>query len=313
MLSAQTHSPLLNELSGNEHQYRWQICLWSAPTEFSLKKKLGWRTLSNEQEDKRQQNLVQQRFGDKTILVLTSENFKLTFSIISPSFWLFLARLSSSREAGSSWAPIVIPVSPVWIAFTAFHFGYLKCLLTKDVSYFPRINCKPNIWQRENTLRNSPLMDTTFNINNRPDTPHLHQRGSREAPPTVDQEQASLSGMRPSAILPPCSNPCQGLKESTRSAWFLIFPEVLDSINQSQYPPGPGLRSKLKLGLSPSPSLALLPSINRALRGGQQLRVPRWHCLYEQDLRRNSGHLSIPYPSNLSKPLHRFLPGSHQN
>lgn len=42
--------------------------------------------LSNEQEDKRKHNLVQQRFGDKTILVLTSENFKLTFSIISPSF-----------------------------------------------------------------------------------------------------------------------------------------------------------------------------------------------------------------------------------
>lgn len=95
---------LLNGLNSNAHQYRLDICLWSALKPFSIKKS-GVKNVSNEQEDKREHNLVQQWFGDKTISVLTSENFKLTFAIISPSFWLFIARLSSSQEAGSSWAP----------------------------------------------------------------------------------------------------------------------------------------------------------------------------------------------------------------
>lgn len=135
------------------HQFRLDIGLWSALKLFSIEKS-GAKNVSSEQEDQRERNLLLRQWsGDKTITVLTSENFKLTFSIISPSFRLFIARLSLSQEAGSSWAHSQ-SCQFHWIALPALQHVPLKCLLTKDVSYFPRINSTPNIWQRVKDMKN---------------------------------------------------------------------------------------------------------------------------------------------------------------
>ena len=103
----------------------------------------------NEQQDKRKHNLVGWWFGDKTILVLTTENFKLTFFIISLKFLIIYFKTVIKPRSWEQLSPILTPVSSIWIAFAAFHFLHLQCLLTQDVSYFPRINWKPNIRQRE--------------------------------------------------------------------------------------------------------------------------------------------------------------------
>lgn len=95
--------------------------------------------------------------------------------------------------AGHSWAPSTCQFH--LNGFCSLHFVHLKCLLTKDVSYFPRRNKNPRHCKGEKSLKNSSFMDTTDNINSRQETSETNysapSKETRETPLT--QLQAGFS------------------------------------------------------------------------------------------------------------------------
>jgi len=133
---------LLNGLNRNAHQYRLDICLWSALKPFSIKKKKkksGWRMFPMNRRIRG--SIIWSSNG----LVIRQSRFwqvkTLSWHLLSfhPVSDYLLQDCHRARKPGAA-EPRSQTCQFHWIALPALRLMPLKCLLTKEVSYFPRIN-----------------------------------------------------------------------------------------------------------------------------------------------------------------------------